>query len=71
MFLLQSKTAPHLIVPVEMDTPALLVAEHENRQALEQWAECVDTGEWPGYTNGIATSGVPAWIERQHEEEMV
>jgi hypothetical protein len=71
VFLFQSKKPPHLIVPVDLDTPARRIAAAENRQALEIWAECVATGEWPGYVRGIATSGVPAWIERQYEDEMV
>lgn len=71
VFIFQSKKAPHLIVPVELDTPAMRVAAAENRQAMEIWAECVATGEWPGYTKGVATSGVPAWIERQYEDELV
>ena len=71
VFVFQSKKPPHLVVPVDLDTPARLIAAAENRQALELWAECVITGEWPGYVKGIATSGVPAWIERQYEDEMV
>jgi hypothetical protein len=71
VFLLQSKKPPHLIVPVEMDTPAVRVAVAENNQAMALWAECVATGEWPGYVSGIALSGVPAWVERQFEEVTV
>lgn len=70
VFIFQSKKAPHLIVPVELDTLAMRVAAAENRQAMEIWAECVATGEWLGYTNGVATSGVPAWIERQYDDEI-
>ncbi|HST84633.1 MAG TPA: PD-(D/E)XK nuclease-like domain-containing protein [Kineosporiaceae bacterium] len=71
VFIMQSKKPPYLIVPVDLDTPAMLIAAAENREALELWAECVATGEWPGYVKGRATSGVPAWIERMHEDEMV
>lgn len=70
VFLFQSKKPPHLIVPVDLDTPAMRVAAAENRQALEQWAECVATGKWPGYAKGVETSGVPAWIERRYEDEI-
>lgn len=71
IFIMQSKKPPHLITPVEMDTPAMNVAAAENRQVMETWAECVETGIWPGYvTNGIATSGVPAWIERIYEDQI-
>jgi len=67
-FVFQSKKRPHLITPVDLDTPAMRVAAAQNHEALQVWAECVATGVWPGYTKGVATSGVPAWIERQYEE---
>jgi hypothetical protein len=70
VFLMQSKKPPHLITPIELDTPAMKIAAYENDQALMVWAECVATGNWPGYTEGVATSGVPEWIERQHDEEI-
>jgi hypothetical protein len=70
VFVFQSKNPPHLIVPVDLDTPAMMIARRQNHEALEIWAECVATGVWPGYTNGVATSGVPAWIERQYEEDV-
>jgi PDDEXK-like domain of unknown function (DUF3799) len=71
-FLLQSKRPPHLIVPTQLDTPAMRVAAAQNHEAMQQWAECVATGVWPGHVapNTVATSGVPAWIERQYEEEI-
>ena len=71
-FLMQSKRPPHLIVPMQMDTPAMLVAAAQNHEAMQQWAECVAAGVWPGHVapNTVATSGVPAWIERQYEEEI-
>jgi hypothetical protein len=70
VFIFQSKKAPHLSVPVELDTPAMRVAAAQNREAMEIWAECVATGEWYGYTKGVETSGVPAWIERRYEDQI-
>jgi len=71
VFLLQSKTAPHFVVPVDLDTPAQRIGAIENQEALRLWARAQLTGVWPEYTNGVVTSGVPAWIERQYEDEMV
>lgn len=69
-FIFQSKKPPHLITPVDLDTPAMRVAAAQNREAMEIWAECVATGDWYGYTKGVETSGVPTWIERRYEDQI-
>lgn len=69
IFAFQEKAAPHLITVVELDAEALRIGAERNRRALEIYARCTATGEWPGYTDDITLLGLPAWAERQHEEE--
>jgi hypothetical protein len=70
VFVMQSKTAPHLVVPVDLDTPAQRIGAKQNEEALKLWARAQLTGVWPEYANGVVTSGVPAWIEHQYEDEI-
>jgi hypothetical protein len=70
-FIVQSKTPPHLVTPVILDSEALRIGQIENRRALLVYAECLATGVWPAYTDDPVILGVPAWIANLYEEEMV
>jgi hypothetical protein len=67
IFLYQSKTAPYLVTPVELDDEALRIGRIENRDALRTYAECLTSGVWPQYATGPVLMGVPGWIEKQYE----
>lgn len=68
VFLFQEKTAPYLVTPVNLDDPTMMAAEIEVRRALEVYAECVETGVWPGYTDGVVTMSIPEYELREFEE---
>ncbi len=70
-FIVQSKKAPHLVTVVRLDTEAQRIGRIENRRALLVYKECLETGVWPDYAEEPVTLGVPAWIARQYEDEMV
>jgi len=67
-FVFQDTRPPYLPAIIELDTPAQMIGDHQNGEALEIWARCQTSGVWPGHTR--TTLGVPAWIERQYEEEI-
>lgn len=67
IFICQEKTPPYLVTPVELDSTALRIAAMKNRQALQIYRHCTETGHWPPYHEGVAFLGLPPWAERQED----
>jgi hypothetical protein len=61
VFVFQEKDPPYLITIVEVDAPSLRVARRKNIQALEVFAECTATGEWPPYSTDVELVSLPRW----------
>lgn len=61
VFVLVEKTAPYLVSVCELveDFPA--VGRSKMRRALERFAQCRESGEWPGYPSGIHGVSPPRW----------
>lgn len=71
LFVFQEKTPPYLITVVELDGLFRRIGRDDNRQALEVFAECQATGDWPGYSNDIELIEPPAWVARAITKENV
>lgn len=69
LFVFQEKTAPYLVQVVELDGLFRRIGRDDNRQALEVFAECQATGEWPGYSNEIELIEPPAWVAKNLTKE--
>lgn len=67
----QEKTPPYLVTVAEPDAMALRIGRHLNRQAIDLYRRCVDTGRWPGYADDVALVGLPAWVERTYLQEIL
>lgn len=52
---------PHLVACYELDESALAYGDDERRRHLKTLAECIHTGEWPGYPPGVEMASLPAW----------
>lgn len=59
------KTLPFAAAPYRLRDEALELAHKQNRDALRQYAECLETGEWPAYSPEIEDISVPDWMLRQ------
>ena len=47
---------------VQLDDEAIDVGRARYQDALDIYQRCVETGEWPGYTDVIATTiSLPRW----------
>lgn len=68
LFIAQEKTPPYLITIFEMDMPSLRIGRIRNRQAIDLFAQCSATDEWPGYSDEVELIGLPAWLSDQYEE---
>lgn len=62
--------APHFASVVELDPTFLMLAEIRVRRAIDTYAECVATGEWPAYPTGINTVAPPAWYGDDTYDDM-
>lgn len=53
---------PHCVAVYEVDESALVVAEQERQKHLRTWRQCVETGKWPGYGDGVDLVSLPPWV---------
>jgi hypothetical protein len=65
LFVLQEKEPPYLVVVTTCDPMAREIGRHLNTVALNTYAICRDSGEWPGYLPNPMTA-LPSWVERQY-----
>jgi hypothetical protein len=70
LFIVQEKTPPYLVSPIQLDTVAMRIGETLNRRAISIYAECTASGYWPGYTDDVAHTTLPRWYERDHLEDL-
>lgn len=52
---------PYAVHVYELDEAAIERAWTDIQPLLEQYADCVRTGKWPGPTQGIQSAGLPTW----------
>ncbi|MGW9397264.1 PD-(D/E)XK nuclease-like domain-containing protein [Streptomyces sp. NPDC055642] len=64
-FVLQEKEPPYLVVVTTCDPMARGIGRHLNEVALNTYAICRESGEWPGYLPNPMTA-LPTWVERQY-----
>lgn len=65
-FIVVEKVEPFFVSVIELDEEAVDLGRRLNRRALETYARCVETDEWPGYTpSGYATVSLPAWAFKE------
>jgi hypothetical protein len=58
-------TPPHEVIVYRLDEDALDIGENEVKAAMLRLAECVRTGEWPGYGREVHHLTLPEWRLRQ------
>lgn len=66
-FVMQEKTAPYLVRVVEIHPEAARIGRRLNREALRVYAECVESGQWPGYSTGTELIGLPDWVMKREK----
>lgn len=65
VFVFQEKAAPYLVNVVQVDEESLAWAHRRNRKAIRIFRRCVDTGQWPGYSDDeVTTVSLPGWVLR-------
>lgn len=70
-FVVQENYEPYCASLIELSNAALNMADRKVTEAIETWARCLSTGDWPSYGNNVAIIDPPGWAEKQwidHED---
>lgn len=62
--------APHACVLHDLDEVALMLGRKHFREALDQYARCLDSGIWPGYSQERVMTSVTDWAANELFEEL-
>jgi hypothetical protein len=60
-FLAVEKRPPYLVALYSLDEAAVALGLEWSRRTLDKFAECVERGEYPGYSPEIETLSLPRW----------
>lgn len=69
VFIFQMKDPPYLVTPIELTDLALQIGRALNRQAIDIYRQCAETGVWPGFTDAIEYISLPGWVENAYLQE--
>ncbi len=61
VFVVVEKRPPHAVAVYTLDAAAVQRGADSIRRDLEKLAECMQSGEWPGYPVEIRTLDLPPW----------
>lgn len=61
----QERVAPYRVACYELYPDALRKGREDAARAMAIYAECTQTGEWPGYSPGIELLDLPYWAYRE------
>lgn len=62
VFVVVEKTPPFVVTVVEYDAESMAEGHRRNREAINLYAQCVESGRWPGYADdGIVPISLPPW----------
>lgn len=67
MFLVQEKVEPYLVTAIRLDPEAQAIGSYLVDKALATYAECDQTGIWPGYATDYVHGSLPSYYTRQFE----
>ena len=70
LFVNVEKSPPYLVSVTELDAEALRIGRERNREAIDTFARCIATGEWPGYPAIEHLVPLPTYAAMQYAEEM-
>ncbi|AHG24368.1 RecE-like exonuclease [Mycobacterium phage MichelleMyBell] len=60
-FVVQEKEPPYVVTVVEYDEESIEQGRRANRQAIRLYADCLERGEWPGYSDSVVTISLPKY----------
>lgn len=67
LFVFVGKNPPHLITIFELTPEDLAQGRARNREALDVWVACQESGDWPGYSPEIQSAPLLPWTHKTIE----
>lgn len=64
VFVCVEKKPPYPVSVVQLDDEAMSIGRSRMRQAIDIYAACMESGEWPGYSTEVARASLPSWFAR-------
>jgi exodeoxyribonuclease VIII len=72
IFLVVESEEPYSVKMYRLDEESVEIGRHMYRKALDIYAQCKESGIWPGYDcNEIETLRIPEWAVYKYDEELV
>lgn len=68
VFVAQEKDAPYIVTGTYATDEVLQIGRYLSRKALRTYAECLETGIWPGYADDLVPLELPYWYTRNFED---
>jgi hypothetical protein len=70
-FLFVETVEPYCVTPCFLDQPLRERGRRRATEAMDKWAECMESGIWPGYVNGAAEITAPGWVDYEIEDSEI
>lgn len=71
LFVVQSKTPPHLVSVVRIKPHHVDLGRRRNRKAIDLYAQCLAANTWPGFGDHIHSIEIPHYAATQQEQELI
>lgn len=68
VFVAVEKTAPYLVGVYQLPTMWVEMGRVKAAEARRKFAECMESGVWPGYSDDVQLLSPPTWLVYEHEE---
>ncbi len=65
VFIVQEKKPPYVVSSFVLDPDALEWAKIQNHKAIHIFADCLESGRWPGYVDDIHQINLPPWAQNE------
>lgn len=65
VFVVVEKAPPHNVAVYTLDDDSIAIGATECREALNTYAECQASGDWPAYSPRVETVSLPEWLIRR------
>lgn len=70
LLVFQEKTPPYEIVVTQPDHAALEWGLIQNDKGRALFAQCLETGNWPGYAADVLPLALPYWVENKYQRDL-
>lgn len=64
-FVVQEKDPPFVVTVIEYEPEAIAEGRRKNREAIDLYARCMESGSWPGYSDSTVVLDLPPWAYSQ------